>query len=160
MKAVQTYKHQMYRAYHLMLTLDLSSLQQHRRLVINLACIHWLCHQLDKTAEHVKCILTYLTSLAKLLPHALFQFVTAPPNALTVHTVAGLSVVVTGKRKHTLLTCDPVVIDSRCVLLNARTRSAAWDPPDKLFDFLHHTRTQLAFRPAMFISSTYAGVRS
>ena len=66
MKAVQTNEHQMYRAYHLMFTLDLSSLQQHRRLVINLACIHWLCHQHDKTAEHVKCILTYLTSLAKL----------------------------------------------------------------------------------------------
>ena len=153
MKVVQKNEHQMYRAYHLMFTLDLSSLQQLRRLGINLACIHWLCHQHDKTAEHVKCILTYLTSLAKLLPHALFQFVTAPPKALTVHIVAGLSVVVTGKRKHTLLTCDPFVIDSRCVLLNARTRSAAWDPRGKLFDFLHHIRTQLAFRPAMFVSA-------
>ena len=42
MKSVQEYVDQTYTAFHLMLTSNLSRIQQNRRLGLHLVCVHWL----------------------------------------------------------------------------------------------------------------------
>ena len=77
------YDHQIRRAHSQMLTLSLSNLQQHRHRGTNLACIHWHCLKHDKIADDPKC-----STLANLLSHALFDFVTARATAFTVHKMS------------------------------------------------------------------------